>query len=279
MYGSNSLVARPKMTLAEMIHSFRRNRALIYQMSRREVIGRYRGSYLGLLWSFLHPLLMLSVYTFVFSVVFTARWGAATDNKAQFGLVLFAGLIVHGFLAECANRAPSIILNNSNYVKKVVFPLEIFAWIATGSALFHAGISACVLLCFYWLTNWTFSWTVVLFPLVLLPLAILTTGLVWFLAAMGVFLRDIGQTIGIVTTALLFLSPVFYPVAALPTPYNILIYVNPITFIIEQARAVLIWGILPDWTGLGVYTAVALLISWGGFAAFQKARRGFADVL
>jgi lipopolysaccharide transport system permease protein len=249
-------------------------------MTKREVVGRYQGSALGLVWSFLNPVFMLAVYTFVFSVVFNARWGVGGEqSKTQFAVVLFVGMIVHSLLAEVLNRAPSLIFSNVNYVKKVVFPLEILPVVSMGATLFHSLISLCVLLIAFVLFNGYLHWTAVLIPLVVLPLVILTLGLAWMLASLGVFLRDVGQTIGIITTIMLFLAPVFYPVTALPEEMRPWIMANPLTFIIEQAREVLIWGRMPDWIGLGCYNAVALTITWAGFAWFQKTRKGFADVL
>lgn len=247
-------------------------------MTRREVIGRYRGSVMGILWSFFNPLLMLAVYTFVFGVVLNARWGMAVDNKAGFAAMLFSGMLVHGLLAECINRAPSLILTHVNFVKKVVFPLEIFCWISLGSTLFHTAVSTVVLLLFA-LLSFSIQWTMIFLPLVLLPLALLTLGLSWFLAALGVYLRDVGQITGTFTTVLMFLSPVFYPVSSLPEQYRFLLYVNPLTLIIEQVRDVVIWGKPPNWFYLGLYTLFAYVIAWWGLAWFQKMRRGFADVL
>ena len=267
-------------SLVALIESLLRNRQLIVQMTRREVAGRYKGSVLGLAWSFLTPILMLAVYTFVFSVVFKARWGTDGDeSKTQFALVLFVGMIVHGLFAEVLNRAPGLILSNVNYVKKVVFPLDVLPVIAMGAALFHASISLAVLLIAFALFNGYLHWTVIFIPVVLLPLVILTLGVAWILASLGVFLRDVGQTVGIITTMMLFLAPIFYPVTALPEEVRPLIMANPLTFIIEEARGVVILGRMPHWTGLGMYTLVATAVAWAGFAWFQKTRKGFADVL
>lgn len=257
-----------------------RHRYLIWQMSKREVIGRYRGSVMGLAWSFFNPVIMLAVYTFVFSMVFKARWGVGSqESKADFAIILFVGMIVHGLFAECVNRAPGLILSNVNYVKKVVFPLEILTWVAMGSALFHAMISLAVLLIAQLIVNFSLPWTAVLFPLVILPLLLATMGVAWVLSAIGVFVRDIGQTTGIITTVLLFVSPVFYPVSALPKEYQHWLLLNPLTFVIEEARNVLIWGKMPDWAGWGISFLVSLAIAWAGFWWFQKTRKGFADVL
>jgi lipopolysaccharide transport system permease protein len=250
-------------------------------MSKREVVGRYKGSAMGIAWSFFNPVFMLVVYTFVFSEIFKSRWGGvgANDSKTQFAVLLFVGMIVHGLFSEILNRAPSLILSNVNYVKKVVFPIEILPVVAMTATLFHSLISIVVLLTSFILFNGYLQWTIIFIPLVLLPLIILSTGLAWILASLGVFLRDVGQLIGIITMMLMFLSPVFYPVSAIPEQFKPYIMANPLTFIIEQARDVLIWGRLPDAIGLALYTLNATVIAAVGYAWFQKTRKGFADVL
>ena len=264
-----------------LVKSLWHNRSLIAQMTTRDVVGRYKGSAMGLAWSFFNPIFMLTVYTFVFSQVFKARWGDADGNesRSQVAVVLFVGLIVQGLFAEVLNRAPGLILGNVNYVKKVVFPLEILPVISMGAALIHSLISLMVLLTAFALFNGYVYWTVLLAPLVLFPLIVATMGFAWMFAALGVFIRDVGQTIGIIMTVLMFLSPVFYPITAVPEQYRPWIMANPLTFIIEQAREILIWGRLPNWGGLGIYLLVALGVAWIGFAWFQKTRKGFADVL
>lgn len=264
---------------AAMVSSFWHNRSLVRSLAVREVVGRYRGSVIGILWSFLNPVFMLLVYTFVFSVVFKARWNAGSESKTEFALVLFAGLIVFSLFAECVGRAPGIILANVNYVKKVVFPLEILPWVSLGSALFHMAVSLMVWLiayfCLFGLPHLTALWL----PLVWLPLLLFVMGVSWGLASLGVFLRDVSQFIGLLITTLMFLSPIFYPATALPVDYRHLLYLNPMTPAIEMTRDVLFWGKSPDFSMLAVYTAGAALIAWLGFAWFQKTRKGFADVL
>ncbi|NGZ94831.1 MAG: ABC transporter permease [Nitrospira sp. WS110] len=264
----------------EIVASFWRNRQLILALTKREVVGRYRGSVMGIAWSFFNPVLMLAVYTFVFSVVFKARWGVGGgEGKTVFAIILFVGMIVHGLFAECLNRAPSLILSNVNYVKKVIFPLEILPCVALGSALFHAAISLFVLLLAQLILNQQLMWTVLLFPCVLLPLVFATLGFAWFLAGLGVYVRDIGQITGMVTTVLLFLSPVFYPISALPAKYQTWLQLNPLTFIIEEGRNTLIFGKLPNVGEWGIMVIVGLGIAWAGFVWFQNARKGFADVI
>jgi lipopolysaccharide transport system permease protein len=263
----------------EMVASLWRNRELTSALVKREVIGRYRGSILGIFWSFFNPVFMLAVYTFVFSVVFKARWNTNSDSKTEFALVLFAGLLVFNLFAECFNRAPSLILANVNYVKKVVFPLEILPWVSLGSALFHGLISLLVWLAFYGLFFGVPPATAMLLPLIMLPLLLLTSGLSWFLAALGVYLRDTAQFISILTTVFMFMSPIFYPITAIPHEYQHLLMLSPLTQVIEQTRDILIWGKVPDWKLLSSHIAATALISWLGFAWFQKTRKGFADVI
>ena len=264
---------------SEMINTLWRHRELIHVSARREVLGRYRGSALGLLWSFFNPLLMLAVYTFVFSEIFKARWNTASDSKTEFALVLFAGLIVFNLFAECINRAPSLILSNVNYVKKVVFPLEILPVVALLSSLFHAGISLAVWLLAYCVLVGLPHATVLYLPLIVIPYLLFILGLGWALASLGVYLRDVTQFISILTTVLMFLSPIFYPATTLPEAYRSWLYLNPLTAVIEQTRAVLYWGQSPDFALLAIYWAATFLIAWLGFAWFQKTRKGFADVL
>ncbi|MBL0011812.1 MAG: ABC transporter permease [Nitrosomonas sp.] len=252
-------------------------------MIKREVIGRYRGSFLGLFWSFINPILMLAIYTFVFSVVFKTRLdqsdNAIYNDKFAFALSLFAGLIIFNLLSECLSRAPGLILANINYVKKIIFPLEILPWVALGSALFHASVSFLVLLLLLLLIDHPIHWTLIYLPIIVLPLLLLIMGLSWLLASIGVFVRDIGQFIGLILTMLLFMSPIFYPASALPESVRDYLFLNPLTFIIEQARAVILYGQLPNWFGLTVYYMIALLIAWAGLVWFEKTRKGFADVL
>jgi lipopolysaccharide transport system permease protein len=270
----------PATSPVSLAQSLWTNRRLIAQLVRRDVIGRYRGSLLGLGWSFFNPMFMLAIYTFVFSVVFKARWGVGEEEgKTAFAVVLFVGLICHSLFAEVVNRAPTLIQHNANYVKKVVFPLEILPVVVMGSTLFHSFVSLLVLLLAFVLLNGFIYSTVLLAPLVFLPLVLVALGFSWFLASLGTYLRDVGHTVGIFTTVLLFLSPVFYPLSALPQKYHLALMLNPLTYIIEQARRVLILGQAPDWIGLGLYTLVAFGIAWAGYWWFQKTRRGFADVL
>lgn len=263
----------------EAAASLWRNRSLIFALSKREVIGRYHGSVMGLLWSFVTPLCMLAVYTFVFSVVFQARWSISSESKTEFALMLFAGLIVFNLFADCVTRAPNLIIANTNYVKKVVFPLEVLSFVVMGSALFHFLVSLGVWLLVYAVLFGEVQATALLLPIILAPLVIFILGLVWFLASVGVFLRDVGQFIGVLTSVLMFLSPIFYPITALPEQYRQLLLFNPLTPTIEAVRGLLFFGTVPSISVLVLSLMAALIFFLMGFAWFQKTRKGFADVL
>lgn len=271
----------PLLNPVALARSLWAHRQLIAQFAKRDVLIRYRGSYLGLAWSFLTPLFMLAVFTFVFSVVFQARWGEgqAQGNRLEFALILFSGLIIFNVFAECVTRAPGLILANANYVKKMVFPLEVFPVAVLGSALIHAAVSLLVLLVGLLLLLGVLHWTVVFVPLILIPLSLVCLGFGWFLASLGVYVRDMGQIVGVLVQALMFLSPIFYPVSAIPQWLRPVYWVNPLTVVIENMRAVILWGELPQWQPVGAVTAVTLGIALLGYAWFQRTRGGFADVV
>jgi len=261
------------------MQSIYRNRALIFSLTTREVLGRYRGSVLGILWSFFNPILMLVVYTFFFSYVFKARWGEGSDSKIEFALILFAGLIIFNLFSECIARAPNIILSNTNYVKKVIFPLEILPIVNLTAACFHLLISFSVWLVFYLLFFGIPSITILLFPVILLPMLLLVLGLSWFLTSLGVYLRDVSQLTNLLITALMFLSPIFFSLSVLSVEIQSYLLLNPLTQEIEMMRGILVWGKAPQWSSYFIYLIFTSFFAWLGFAWFQKTRKGFADVI
>jgi len=267
---------------AELVRTLCRSRQLIGQLVWRDIVGRYRGSLAGLGWSFFNPLLMLAVYTFVFSFVFDARWSAdatAGTSRLSYSVVIFAGLIVHQIFAEGLSRSPSLITSQPNFVKKIIFPLEVLPVVVLCSSLFHAVISFVVLIFGSWLLVGSVSWTLFTLPLVIGPLALATLGVVWALSAASVYLRDLAQTTGIISAIALFLSPVFYSTDKVPGKLQWVVNANPLSFIIEQTRAVAIWGRAPDWIGLALYWLGSVVVAYCGYWCFRKARKGFADVL
>jgi lipopolysaccharide transport system permease protein len=255
------------------------NRYLLASLTRREILGRYRGSWLGMFWTLLNPLLMLGIYTFIFGMVFQVRWDADQGIDAQFAAILFTGIILHGILGEVLSRSPTSVVSNANFVKKVVFPLELLGWVTVVTAFFHFLLALAVLAMFLLLTGHGIPGTAVALPLVVAPLLLLALGVAWFVSSLGVYVRDTGHVTGFISVALMFLSPIFYPLTALPEAYRDLFFLNPLTFVIVETRNVLLMG---QWPGVGALTAywvVALIVFWLGHLWFQKTRGGSADVL
>lgn len=253
---------------------------LLWQFARREVLGRYRGSMLGLGWSFVSPLLMLAVYTFVFVGIFKARWpGSESGGGVEFALQLMTGLMVFNLFSELASRAPHLVLEQPNLVKKVIFPLEVLPWVAVLSASFHWLLNAVVLGLVTWVVHGSLPWSALALPLVVLAFLPFMLGLCWFLSALGVYVRDVGQMMQMVVSMGMFLSPVFYASRSLPEALQNWMWLNPLSFVIETSRMVLLQGLWPDWWGLLIYGMGGCFAAVLGAGFFQLTRKGFADVL
>ena len=248
-------------------------------MIKREIISRYRGSVFGLFWSFFNPLAMLLVYLFVFNIVLKTRFNENSETKAEFALVVFAGITVFIFFSEIVTRSPSLILSNVNFVKKLVFPLEILTYIVTGTALFQILINMVILLIANLFIYKSLPWTLVFFPVILLVLIPFCLGLSWMLASLGTFIRDIGHVVVVSTQILMFMTPIFYPVDAIPEGFRYYIKLNPLTLIVSEMRSIAIYGNLPNWEGILIYGVFRWFIAWIGFYWFQKTRNGFSNVL
>lgn len=252
------------------------HRSLVAELVKREFTGRYRGSFGGLLWTVAQPLFMLAIYTVAFGVIMQARWGFTGTTK-EYALMLFAGLIVYNAFAECLAKAPRLIAANPNFVKKVVFPLEVLPWVMAITALLHALIAIAV-----WVVGYTILYglphtTLVYFPLVFVAFlpVLLTMG--WLLAAVGVIVRDIDQLTGMLAHALLFVTPIFYSVDAAPPLIQKALLLNPLTYIVEQMRLVLFIGQPPSLQGLLVYFLLSLAFSMAALFIFRRLRSSFAD--
>lgn len=256
-----------------------RYRELIGAMARREILGRYRGSWLGIFWSLLTPILLLGVYTFVFGIIFQARWPASQGVDQNFAALLFCGILIHGLFAEMLTRAPRLIVDNTNYVKRVVFPLDILAWIAAFTSVFHFFVAFLVLILFVLVFGDGLSWTLLAVPLLLSGLLLLIVGVAWLVSALGVYLRDLTYVANFLATALIFLSPVFYPSSSVPGGFAIAMNINPLTFYIEALRDLVVLGQLPSLSSTLIAVGVALTVFIAGFGFFQRVRSGFADVL
>jgi lipopolysaccharide transport system permease protein len=254
-----------------------RHRYLIVQLARRDVLSRYKGSILGLGWSVLFPLLILLSYTFVFRTVFKARWPGGGDSTMEFALQVFAGLVVFNLFSELMNRAPRLVLEQPNLVKRVVFPLEVLAWVAVAGSMFHAALGLAILLAAIALAGPGLTAWALLVPLVLVISVPSLLGLAWLLSALGVFIRDIGHAMGPAVTMLMFMSPVLYPAKALPDFLAVALWLNPLTIPIENLRLLLLAGKPPNWQELFFYTVAGLVFAHLAHKFFDRVKPAFAD--
>ncbi len=259
--------------------AFGRHLDLTRELTRRDILGRYRGANFGLLWSLIGPLMMLVIYTVAFGKILGSRWVQPSGDPAAFGMVLFVGILVHGFFGECFSRAPRLMIDNANYVKRVIFPLHILPWSVVLSALFHMAMNLVVFAVLNALLYGQFSPYIVLAPVVVAPLVLITVAVCWVMASLGVYLRDISQAVPVMVTALLFLSSAIVPVDTLPPRYQLIFRLNPLTFFIDEMRDIALWGRPPDFTGLMVRAVVALVLIYAAYAWFRFTSKGFADVL
>ena len=258
-----------------------RQRVLIWQLIQRELGQRYRGSYLGFLWSIITPLFMLLIYTFVFSGIFKASWqvNGPDTSTSDFALILFAGLMPFNVFSEVGNRASLLVISVPNYVKKVVFPLEVLSVVSLGVAIIQSLIGIALLVIANLIIHSSVSPTLFLLPLAYLPLIFLCLGVSWFLASLGVFIRDLSQGIPIVVQVLFFLSPIVYPLEMVPANLRPILLANPLTSIIEGFRQVTLWGGPLPWVDWAVITLLMLIFAGLGYFWFARTKKGFADVL
>ena len=258
---------------------FGRHWNLARELTHRDILGRYRGASFGLLWSLIGPLMILAIYSVAFGQIFKSRWQQASGDSAEFGIVLFLGIIVHGFFAECFSRAPQLMVENANYVKRVIFPLHILPWTIVLSALFHMAMNMMVFILLSAVVYEKFSPLIFLVPIVVAPLVLLTVAASWIVASLGVYVRDIRQATPVIVTALFFLSSAIVPVDTLPEKYQYIFHLNPLTFFIDEVRDVALWNRWPDWQGLAAYGAAGLVVFYLAYFWFRATSRGFADVI
>jgi len=255
-------------------------RDLIFQLTRRNIQNRYKGTIIGLLWLVIIPLVMLVVYTFVFSVIFKARWGTgASESRVAFALILFCGLALFNIFADSVNGSASIISGNPNYVKKVVFPLEALPVSVVFSAIFFGLISFLILFAGILIFMHKFSIFIIFLPLVFIPLFLLSCGVSWFVASLGAYIRDLTHVVTILIQILIFMTPVFYNIDMVPPTFRFVLNINPLSHIVQAGRNVLIFEKAPGWRALAIITIISLIIFQLGYAWFMKTKRGFADVV
>lgn len=264
----------------EIVRHLRQHAPLIWQVTKRDILARYRGSYLGLLGSLVRPISMFAVYAVVFGCIFESKLGNGIhESKLDFSLALFCGLILYDLVAECLARAPILVLSNPNYVTKVVFPIEILCVSAVGAALAQLAISLVPLLAGLLVAHGSIPLTALLLPVILLPLVLICLGAGWFLASLGVFVRDINTFVPVFLTILMFISAIFYSLAKVPPQFLPLFLLNPLAVAVDQARNAVLWGIGPSWPRYLLMLAIGLVTLSGGYAFFMRTKRAFADVM
>lgn len=262
-----------------IFNSWTANRRLASALIRRDVLTRYRGSVLGMLWSILSPLLLLLTYTLVFSVFFRNKWGEGLDWHGSFTVMLFCGMIPFNFFSEVVSRSPMLILGSPNYVKRVSFPVELLPIVSTATALFNAVIGTILLLAAILLLKGSWPVTLPALLLIWIPLIVFTLACSLVLAAASVFLRDLQHTVGLLLNVLFFLTPIFYPETLVPEKWRFLLYLNPMAYVAVHSRRIAVLGIWPDWSMWAVFTILCLLLLWSATSWFASIRRRFADVL
>ncbi len=270
-----SLVAEP----TRMIAGLWRRRELVWQFTHRNIELRHRGSRLGAIWALINPLSMLALYYFVFGRVYGTRFDHIVgETDFDFALALFLGLCLFHVFTETLSAAPSVIVTNPNFVKKVVFPLEVLPMAQLGSAVFHLSVGLGLVLIGSAFGTSGLTWHIALLPFLVLPLVLLAAGVVFLLAAMGVFLRDVGQVTGFIATALLFGSAVMYPPAKIPESFEFLRW-NPLLQIVDLSRTAVLAHQVPAWDRIVFVYAVGILCFCVGVTFFSLLRKSFAEVI
>jgi lipopolysaccharide transport system permease protein len=252
---------------------------LVWALSKRDVLLKYRGSLLGTLWPFITPLVLLAIYTVVFGMIMNLSWGTYDMGLGGFAVMLFCGLIPFNFFNEALSRSSQIIVSSPNYVKRVAFPTDALPVVVNISALIHAAISLLILVVVQFLFIGHVAWTAIYLPIVWIPLILSAMACSLLVAAIGVFIRDLPHMLGLIFSALFFLTPIIYPADMVPQVMRFMLYINPIAYAASNTRYCMVLGITPNWTSWGLFT----LCSTGGLMLatmyFSYVRKRFADVL
>lgn len=265
------------MDISSNMRVLLKNTDLIYRLTKRDIESRYRGTSLGLAWALLNPIIMLSIYSFIFGFVFKAKWGVS--NAENYSLIMFVGLLTHAFMAECISKATGVYVYNVSYVKKVLFPLESLCWVTVLGALFQFLMGCIIFAVFCIILEQQVSYLALLVPIIMLPLVFLAYSISLFLSSLGVYIRDMGQIVSVIISLLMFMSPIFYPVTAIPENYRMLIYINPLAFIMESLRDVVLYNRIFNLDGYAIYWGVSFAVYLLATFWFRKVKKGFADVL
>jgi len=254
--------------------------SLMWSLAGRDIKKKYKDSVVGAAWGFFVPLIMLGIYTVIFSTIFNAKWGGVqVHSKADYAVLLFIGLIIYTIFAEAVTRAPTVILSNPNFVKKVVFPLEVLPGVIVLSSLYNGAIAGIALLVFLFFSSFGLHWQIIALPIILVPFLALTLGVSYLFASLGVFFRDVDQLAALLTRVLQYLTPVLYPSVIFPDAVGHWMRLSPLSIFVEQARALVVFGEWPDWPHYAWASAWSFGFLAFGWWWFQRTRRGFADVI
>ena len=262
-----------------------RNRSILWQFTKRYVNVRHKGSYLGVLWLVLTPLLMLALYSFTFGVLLHGRFGVIADETAaDYALGIFLGFMLYGLVADSLGAATNVINENSNLVKKVRFPVEILPASMGLGVSYNFLISMGLFIVGFTIFGRPPTLLAFWFPVILLPLLLLSLGFAWLLGALGVYFRDVQNAMSFITTALFYISGIFFSAnsAGVGTKARVALEVlrwNPIFVAIDLSRDVTLWGVAPKYGDLAYLYAVCLGVFFAGYWTFQRLKAGFADIL
>ncbi|WP_028770279.1 ABC transporter permease [Silanimonas lenta] len=253
---------------------------LFRALALRDIRKRYTETLLGASWGLLVPLVMLAIYTIIFSEIFKAKWGGLeVAAKTDYAVILFVGLIIYGIFAESVARAPSLIVSQPNLVTKVVFPLRLLPMVAVSTSLYSALVSLVPLLVFLAFSSFGLHLEALLAPLLLIPTIAFVLGFTFLFASLGVFLRDVDQFAALFARVMQYLTPVLYPSEIFPEPIRSVMRASPLAVQVEQLRDLIVFGKLPDWSDFGVSAVISFLVFLAGYWWFQRTRRAFADVI
>ncbi|WP_436873650.1 ABC transporter permease [Kosakonia sacchari] len=257
----------------------RNNIKLIIDLTKRDIISKYKGSLFGFFWSIITPLMLLLVYSFVFGTIFKSRWAGMDDSKANFAIVLFIGMLTYNIFSDSISRSPWLISGNANYVKKVIFPITILPIVNVLSAIYNFAMGFIAWLIIVLILGGTLHLTVILLPVAVMPVILMSLGGSWLFSALGVYFKDVGQFISVFVMILMFSCPIFYPITAVPEKYQFIFHLNPIAMTIEMVRDITIFGRIPSISTYANVFITSLLIASVGLLFFKKCRGGFSDVL
>ena len=255
-----------------------RHRALIWSFVKRDLLARYKGSAIGLFWAVIHPLVMLGLYTFVFSSILKVRVGAE-EGTEHFALYLLCGLLPWNAFADAITRSSGIVVEHSNLIKRVIFPSEILPVYPVIVGIVNELIGFSLLFIALLVSGHPIGPVILALPAILVLQFVLTTGLAWLVAGTTVFIRDLGQILGLILTLGIFLTPIFYTSSLVPQGLRPLLNANPMFLLVEAYRSLILRGQFPAWGSMAMLALFALVVNWLGYRVFVRMQPAFADVL